>query len=120
MTPGLAWSQANPPVGPSLAPPTPPLPFVVRPNMAIDGIMTGHAALHEARRNNAEAVLARRNREGMERAERLAAMVNEGRCGDAFRTALNEGDPIMAQKIRAACSSQPTISVGDPIPVDEQ
>jgi hypothetical protein len=40
----------------------------------------------------------------MERAERLAALVNAGQCHEAHRIALAEGDNAMAQRIATVCS----------------
>ncbi|WP_292082425.1 MULTISPECIES: hypothetical protein [unclassified Brevundimonas] len=52
-------------------------------------------------RGNREAV--RHERQKFRRAQRLARMVNDGRCHDAFKQALLEEDRDMAQRIADVC-----------------
>jgi len=40
----------------------------------------------------------------LSRAERLAAMINEGKCAEAYQVALDEGDRRVARRINQICS----------------
>jgi hypothetical protein len=40
----------------------------------------------------------------LSRAERLAAMINEGKCEEAYQLALDEGDRRVARRISQICS----------------
>lgn len=51
-------------------------------------------------------IAAQERRARMDRAERLAALVNSGRCSDAYGIALTEGDHGMADRIISVCSGE--------------
>lgn len=111
-----AFAQTTPPPRPQVLPPQ---ERTIRIPDQINGGLTRQAVLYRAQRESQEAELAQRNREGMERAERLAALVNQGQCRTAYDTAIAENDPMMARKIHQACSNpQANITVTDPEPVE--
>jgi len=55
----------------------------------------------------------------MERAERLANLINQGQCRTAYETAVAENDPVMAHKVLGVCTGpQSIVTVTDPEPAD--
>jgi hypothetical protein len=102
---GTASAQASPTMPDGSQPQVPLKP--------VFGYMpVGTASLDRVRFNSLvlesrpTSVAAQERRTRMERAERLAALVNLGRCHDARDTALAENDQPMADRIVAVCRGE--------------
>lgn len=103
--------------GPALAQsnlPQPERPQIVRPvrpqfgydridNVAMDRVRLSESELRNWPTSNER----RERRQRMERAGRLADLVNQGRCHDAHSVALSEGDRAMANRIASVCRGEP-------------
>ncbi len=67
-------------------------------------------ARQQSYRNEPNSVIARQRAEAeriqMDRAERLATLVNEGKCGEAHQIALAERDVRMANRIAQVCRGE--------------
>jgi len=101
---GASAQTSNPPVQPMLLPPQSP-PVVQRiPDPNWRNVMEMRISEWEIGvRGNREA--ARDERQKFRRAQRLARMINGGRCDDAFKQALLEKDRDMAQRVADVCSN---------------
>lgn len=103
--------------GPALAQsnsPQPEPPQIVRPvrpqfgydpridNAEMDRVRLSKSELQNWPTSNER----RERRQRMERAGRLADLVNQGRCHDAHSVALSEGDRAMANRIASVCRGE--------------
>ena len=106
VTVGSSWAQTGGTM-PSEAPPQVPLKpvFGYSPvgSAALDRVRLNALALQ----NWPSSIAARERRDRMARAERLAVLVNLGRCHDAHGVALAEGDAAMADRVASVCRGEP-------------
>jgi hypothetical protein len=101
---GASAQTQEPPAQPLPLPPQSPPVVRVIPDPNWPNVMDMRIAEWEigaSARGNREAIGLERQK--FRRAQRLAKMVNGGRCHDAFRQAVHEGDREMALSIAAVC-----------------